>query len=229
MPKTHLANFGVGALAGLTAALFPKLLPVLVGPNLDAELVWFTERFLLVSLVFAALVGAVVAVLEADNPRPARQTFQTALGIPALLAGALNTGMVANDLSRDVDRLQKALGESAGISIEEVGSWPPVGTGAVRPAGLAAPPELRVAEYGVKAAPRYYVVLDRAETRGRAEELAARIAERHGNLETHVVALPGGGFAVATTPEPQGRTDALVEGSELKRRTGLSPKVVRLR
>lgn len=229
MPKIHLVNFGVGALAGLTAALFPKLLPILVGSNPHAELVWFTERFLAASLLFAVLVGAVVAVLESDRPRPARQTFQTALGIPALLAGALNTGMVANDLGRDVTRLQNALESSAGITIEEVGRRLPDEADAVRPAGLVAAPALRVAQYGVESAARYYVVLGRAETEDGARELAARIAEGHGNVATHVVALPGGGFAVTTTARPQGRTDALVEGADLKRRTDLTPDVIRLR
>ena len=75
MVKRHVANFGIGALAALTAALFPKLLPVLVGTGVRTELVWFTGTFLVASLVFAALVGAVVAVFEADHPRPPRQTF----------------------------------------------------------------------------------------------------------------------------------------------------------
>jgi hypothetical protein len=226
MARTHLANFGIGALAALTAALFPKLLPVLVGTGAENELVWFSVQFLAACLVFAVLVGAVVAVFEADHPRPPRQTFQAALGIPALLAGALNTGMVANDMGDDIHRLQQALEASAALPIEEVGVRQPAVPPAVRPAGMAG---RSLAQLGVQGQASYYVVLGRAPSEAAARQQARDLAVGHRGLELHVVALPGGAYAVATTPRPQTRTDALVEGAELKRQSGLEPVLVRLR
>ena len=87
MRTIFLSKFGVGALAGLTAALFPKLLPMVAGSG-GGDLEWFTDTFLLASLVFALLVGAVVAVLEGGLAAPGPSDLPDGPGHPRPAGGS---------------------------------------------------------------------------------------------------------------------------------------------
>ena len=132
-------------------------------------------------------------------------------------------------MGEDIHRLQRALESASGISVEEVSRRPLPGAPRSRLAGMGATGALPVAQLGVHGRASYYVVLERTDSESRARSRADALSGRHEGLELHVVDLPGDGFAVATSARPQSRTSALVEGSELKDRTGLQPVLVRMR
>ena len=63
------------------------------------DLEYFHRDYVLVGFVFAFVIGVITAIFEQGKDKKAPDIFMTALGIPALLAGALNSGTAGGDLS----------------------------------------------------------------------------------------------------------------------------------
>jgi len=88
---TMFPRFLVGSFAGALASFFPRLVGVLGGDPND-NVVLFSNTYLLVGGLVALAVGVVVLIIDTDPQRKLRDVFTTALGVPALLMGALTTG-----------------------------------------------------------------------------------------------------------------------------------------
>ena len=93
-----LAKFAIGAAAGIAAVAIPRITPLVTMENPSLSGI-FTNNFLYLIVALAVLLGGVITIVEYGNPRLPKETFFAALAIPSLLAGALNTGLVSQDLS----------------------------------------------------------------------------------------------------------------------------------
>ncbi|MBI4715154.1 MAG: hypothetical protein HY760_04340, partial [Nitrospirae bacterium] len=219
---THpLLKFLIGFMAALCAALFPRLMTALSSATEIDQYVWFGGAYLTLSLVFATIVGLIVVILEYGIPKEPRLTFLTALGIPALLAGALNTNFSAKDAQKAEDKkgeLEAMVQEFAQIPVLEPASItaldqdPPV---AKTPSGSFIPlsgPSAAYASNGepvsAQAAgfdptiqrkePRYVVVLRKTFTAQEARDAAGALERLVPKLEVvrsgqfYLVILGGG-------------------------------------
>ncbi len=114
-----LSNFIIGFFAGVCAVFVPRMASMLSGSeNIEV----FHKDYLILGTAFAVIIGVVTAIfLQTSKKRPS-EIFMTALGIPALLSGALNTGTTAgemHDIEAQKQKLIAALGDKSGIPIQE--------------------------------------------------------------------------------------------------------------
>lgn len=86
-----IITFLIGAFAGACAVFVPRIGGLLVIEDMTRVTI-FPVPFIAVGLIYAAIIGAVVAIMYHGVASTPRHTFVAALGIPALLAGALTTG-----------------------------------------------------------------------------------------------------------------------------------------
>ena len=82
--------------------------------------------YLYIAVLFALLIGAVVMIMEWGVPKGPSATFMTALGLPALLAGALNTSNGAYVLDAksktnlELTEVVRSLSQIPEISADEI-------------------------------------------------------------------------------------------------------------
>jgi hypothetical protein len=186
-------KFAIGSIASLCAVLVPRLLAALTVRD-QADVIFISRDFAGLAVLFSALVGLVVAILEWRVPRAPRDTFMTTLGIPAILAGALSANQNTQALQQAAKTqgdLVNVLSGQAGISIEPAkapGTAPGSQQGRLTDvlipplyaAGLqansvtTAPTQFAISVNQ----PRYFIVLDRARTQQEAQARASQLAQR---------------------------------------------------
>jgi hypothetical protein len=112
-----VAKFLIGTFAVLAAGIIPRLVAALVKPNAgEVVLVGFTDGYVQVMIAFALIVGVTLMIFEWGVPKPPRDSFMAALGIPAVLVGAFNTAV----LTRQVDGLGQAVDQALHIGAGEL-------------------------------------------------------------------------------------------------------------
>ncbi len=84
-----LTLFGIGFTAGLCAALFPRVAP-LITRGTDVNIQLLHTDYLIVTLVFSAIIGAVTMWIYWGTHNNPQTLFMAALGIPSLLSGGFN-------------------------------------------------------------------------------------------------------------------------------------------
>jgi len=119
----RLGKLGIGAVAGISAGVAPRL-SALIGASTGGSLERnaFSEAFVIGLVFFALLLGVVVMILEWESKTTPRQTFVTALGVQALLAGAFNSVAISNDavrLGKQLDEITAQLIKENGIVVKE--------------------------------------------------------------------------------------------------------------
>lgn len=100
---SSMAKFFIGFFAGLSAISIPRLSSMLLA-NSQAT-VSFSQSFLYLIFVFAGLIGAITVILEFKIPRPPKETFFTALAVPALIAGAMNSAIETKKLESTTSQM----------------------------------------------------------------------------------------------------------------------------
>jgi hypothetical protein len=230
-------KFAVGMFAASCAVFCPSL--VLYLKYAGSQNLTFPDRtYVAVGIGFAAVIGAITMIFEYRTRRTLAQTFMAALGIPALLSGALNTvGLAENGLlaqQTTTNNFHKAA-NSVGIQIDQpvdvnAPGQPQHGTwlDSIRPAyagdtPLPAVPLLAQAGYSPQfVTPRYLVVLGRTSSRSSAEALAQEL-RRH--VPDATVVDSGGEFLVVAGRTPLPGTDALNRATQIKRDGFASPSL----
>lgn len=227
------AKFAIGMLAGIAAVLLPRLLALLSKSD-DAHIVFFPPSYFLLAAGVGVFLGLVMLVVEYQVPTKPKETFMAALGIPAVLSGALGTASTAEtvtDLARDAERLRQSVRQEQGIVKEGVfNRLEAVPLQAVEPAGgISSLPIPFVSNayaqgnrsasegghFGVRVErPRYVVVLKKS---GSAEQ-AVQDAQRLG------ASIPGAravrsdkGYFVVLGSAPAGETEALLAAARAKK------------
>lgn len=117
-------KFAIGLTAGLVAVAIPRLssdLSTLDSFSTDFYSVWFVASM----IVFALLIGLVITIMEYKVPRTPKDTFFSALAIPALVAGSLNTAIETqntNNLEAEFKQIAQEARALNHIEIEAVPS-----------------------------------------------------------------------------------------------------------
>jgi hypothetical protein len=232
------AKFAIGTLAGAAAVLLPRLLALLSKSD-DAQLVFFPLSYFALAAGVGVFLGLVMLVLEYQVATKPKETFMAALGLPAVLSGALGTASTAESVSeatRDADRLRQAVRIEQGIvkngtfsTLEPLGGPAPAqpadkgvwldlpfiatahaGDERVVQAGAHDP--LR---FGVRAnQPKYVVVLKQAANEQQALQDAR---ELQAEVPAARAVRSDKGFFVVLGNAPASETDALLAAARAKK------------
>ena len=246
------AKFAIGMLAGVAAVLLPRLLALLSKSD-DADLVFFPTSYFALAAGVGVFLGLVMLVLEYQVAAKPKETFMAALGLPAVLSGALGTASTAEsvaDASRDADRLRQAVRIEQGIvkdgaftSIQPLGGPAPA-----KPAGKSSSldipfiarahasdqrPALADAgdpvRFGVRIKqPQYVVVLKQTASEQQALDDARRMQAQ---LPAARAVRADRGFFVVLGNAPASETDALLAAARAKKMLNdqLQPVLVEVR
>lgn len=233
MGAIFIKRFAVGVFAGALASFFPRLVAVLGGdPNGNVEL--FSSTYLLVGGLVALAVGVVVAIVDNEPQRQARDVFMTALGVPTLLMGALTTGATAHNATvadLKIQSIAKELAAKTQIPIRT--DVPAIDAPAAR--APAAPGQLGLldllvpsahAQAVAQAAPqanrlgitlretRYVTVYQEARDDAALRPLQQALTRR--GLPTRTVALADGRHLLVAAGPARGYSDAVLDGARAK-------------
>jgi len=240
---TPILKLFIGFVAGLCAALFPRLTAALAtqGDNL----IFFPLSYVSLALVFAMLIGVVVMILEWGVRAKPSETFMMALGIPALLTGALNATLDTNtvkNLAQQKERLTQELSQQAEIPILPARPVSPINSQSslqlkrdsflltlweVRPVYAQSSTyagQQQGFNPGIQIQQRpYLIVIDRAVTQEQAIEKAKRWRTQLPQVE---VVRADRDFLVVQGGGPRTKSEALFEAIRLKKEYNLSPSLL---
>jgi hypothetical protein len=127
-----LGHFAIGAIAGFVSVFMPRmmlLLSVDTEPAPERYITLFNQDFLWLGVAFSILIGVVCAILEFGAAQEPRVVFMTALGLPALISGVLNTTSATNKLERsEQERVSvlRNIGSQEGIPQQRPATWEPL-------------------------------------------------------------------------------------------------------
>ena len=234
----------IGAFAVLAAGTIPRLVAALGEPNAGTVvLVGFTDGYVQVMVVFAVMVGVVLMIFEWGVLKPPRDSFMAALGIPAVLVGAFNTAVLTRQVESIGQAADQALHLGAGtlnVPIEPRGpSIEPLTPAAseksgvlprhllVTPAYAQATGLAQVTQQGPNVgiqyrAPRYYVILSRAQSENEAREKARAL---HKTFPEAEAVKRGNEYIVVESREPRLPSQALAIAARAKQQGNLLPSL----
>ena len=241
MMTRNISTFLIGLFASICAVFVPRMVAMLNGNHGDLQ--YFHSDYVLVGLGFAVVIGVITVIFEQGKSKKAPDIFMTALGIPALLAGALNTGTAGNDLSalQAANRkLNESLSQKSGISIEEkAGTIVPL---EVIPAnthssnsqtGFSLITDAKAEEnknytennpgfqLGIRAEQTHYmIVLGKFNNKNAAIQKAG---ELRAIIPKATAVQSDQDFLVIDGGEPLSKSDALLKAIELQNKTGVKP------
>lgn len=240
----------IGFIAGLCAAFLPRLTASLAVSSGKTNVVLFDSGYITLSLIFAALVGLIVMILEWRVPREPRATFMMAIGVPALITGSLNTTTGVDTVAsqaKENQQLVEKLKDLADIQTMPAG-------GAITPLSFNGE-EFQNVEGGSNAVaslqwlgirdaqaqtsdaqaasakltglmldePLYYVVLAQANSKQEALQLAA-----HWRAQFHSVVpvQSGSRYLILYSAKPIRRSEAVLISIKVKQTTTLKPQLM---
>lgn len=243
------AKFAIGVLAGLAAVLLPRLLALLARSD-DAGIVFFPASYFMLAAGVGVFLGFVMLVIEYQVPAKPKETFMAALGIPAVLSGALGTASTAatvSDLARDAQKLREAVSEEQRItkdgafgSLERLGApapaerASPLGLWAI---GIAHADDARASatggsdpvRFGLRVEqPKYVVVLKKSEN---AQAALADAQRLQAQLPAARAMRSERGYFVVLDAAPASETDALLAARQARRATSeaIQPRLVEVK
>jgi hypothetical protein len=252
--KNSFGKFTIGVLAGLCAALLPRLLAMLAHTD-DASLRVVPTPYLVASCGFALLIGGLVVIFEWEITDTPRNIFMTALALPAVISGALSTSNgIGNgaEANRELDRARLEIRKKDGIlrqgefssSVQPLDSspatapnqsfWTPLfPIGAVyaqqqTPFQAAGDTPARFGIYFEQ--PKYVIVLKQAKTEKEAIEAAQELKRRLPRAQA--VKADNNYYVLLGSADGQNETEALLEASRAKALLAdskIQPRLVQLK
>lgn len=256
MNKSHLLKFFIGFIAGLCAALFPRLIAELSTSSDVVTL--FEPNYIKLSLLFAMLIGAVTAIFEWESNRIPKDVFMSALAIPGIMSGALSTSASVQDFaSVEAENIKYVRIIEQSMGIPTLGHLPTTQDQIIPPLptreihgtqsstqahktalafSLISPAyaydtksQSLQQNLGVSIRKRresFVIVLDQAQS---AEEAETKVLELSEQLPVEIYAKDDNQFFVITKDGPQSKADALIDAIEVKNAMGLSPSLLKVK
>jgi len=252
MTNSLPVKFGIGFIAGLCAALFPRLFAELAtgteSENDVLELLSFS--YISLSFAFAALIGTVITIFEWEGSSSPKDIFMSALAIPAVLSGTLNTTISAQDFGQaEIDKkayelaLEKGyqiptLSPSILVPLDEVVrskaeeyqiSFSLMNTAHADSKKTITDVGPQISNYGIgirKMPKSYVVVIDKASSR---EEAETKVASLRGIIQTKQFRNNRNQIFITTNSSPQNKTNALIEAVRIKNEKGLTPSLMEVK
>jgi hypothetical protein len=237
----YISTFVIGFFASLCAVFVPRMVAMLNGSS--TALQYFHRDYILVGFAFALVIGGITVIFEKGRQKSAAEIFMAALGIPALLAGALNSGTTGNNMSslQSVNqKLSENLAQKSGIAVEEKASniipletIPNNGQSPTSKPGFSFISDARAREnwddskinvslnlgIQVEQTP-YLIVLGTFNSKTEALQKAVELRK----LFPKATAVQSGqNFLVIDGQEPLSKSDALLKAIEVQNKSGLKP------
>jgi hypothetical protein len=240
MPK-YVSSFLIGLFATICAVFVPSMVAMLNGGHGDLQ--YFHRDFILVGIAFALVIGGITVIFEQSKQKSAGEIFMTALGIPALLAGALNSGTTGNnfsDLQSVNQKLNASLAQKSGISIEEkttnitpLEAIPTNTRSPISKSGFSLISDAQAREnedathknvglnFGIQVEQQsYLIVLDKLSSKEEAIQKAGALRK---TIPKAMAVQSGQNFLVIDGEEPLSKSGALLKAIELQNKTRLKP------
>jgi hypothetical protein len=241
-------KFIIGFVAGFSAAIFPRLTALLLMAGADSGLEIISAGYLLISVLFAVMIGAVVTIMEWGVLREPHSTFMTALGIPAIITGSFNAVDGARQLelqSNTNSALTTQLEQMLDIRVmpSDASSIQPISINDNRPQAPATGmsfsliPAAHAADFEIKEQPRfrvnpsiqaqenrYVVVLDKRPTRSAA---IARANELNSKLPAQAV-ISDHGYLIIYRKSPTSRSEAVLDAAQIQQKYELATEILEL-
>lgn len=235
-------KFGIGFFAGLCAALFPRVIAELATASNSDVITLFSWNYVVLSLVFASLIGVVIAILQWEVKSAPKDIFMSALAIPGLLSGALNTAASVKGLEQvetEMRLYENTLQQDFQIPTLEPSALVPIsklmlpasgdqrfGFAFISTAHAGEGEFHRVANHGIgvrKRAPEYVVVLQQA---GSKEDAEAKAATLRSKTPVKIFRDKNKRYFVTTASGSQSKANALIEAVRLKKTKGLNAAIM---
>jgi hypothetical protein len=249
-------NFVIGTAAGLASTFLPRMMLLL---SVDAELApgrfisALNPDFLLLGSIVGLSIGVICAILTDLQANP-RDVFMAALGIPALVGGALSTTSATTKLQQAEQQkvaILRTLGDQAGVSsLTQTRTFEALDDSRSSPGPSSSNPELffslvsPVFAQGRQAVqiqsnrfdpgiqvqrPLYVLVLKRATSQDEAVRFAR---ELQGQVPTAQAVKTDQGFFVVDTTTGRPEAEALMDAIQLKKRQNpslhLNPSLLKI-
>lgn len=241
MKYSRPLKFGIGLFAGLCASLFPRLVAELTTPDSNGTLVLFSTNYLLLSFVFALFIAIVITILEWETKNSPKDIFMSALAVPAVLSGALNTTATVGDIKQLQNENSSYIQYIE--NTEKIETLPPTSLTPITYNGLkeksgfsfslvqeayaatanAAP--MRTYNLGVQRQSQYRVILGQANSKEEAERMAAQLEQK---TPVSIFRNSNGTYVITSQGVKQNKGAALNEALRLKQK-GLSPSLQQIR
>lgn len=236
----NLTNFAIGFFASICAIFVPRMIAML--NDGQGSLQMFHFDYIIVGCVFAVIIGGITAIFEQQKQKAASETFMTALGIPALLAGALtsgSTGIELQQLDAQNQQLAKALEVHNGIAVEETPATivPLLPTddevlsrfdfSLISSAHAGEGNKDSDMNLGIQIEQRPYVVV-LAKSRDKAEALQYA-SELKRALPDVAVMQSTDTYLVVDSPKPSDKSSAMLRAIELKHGSQLKPSLLKVK
>lgn len=241
-------SFVIGLFAGICAVFVPRMGGLLVADDLD-KISLFPTPFLLLGVAYAAIVGVILVILYYDRKGTPRDRFMAALGIPALLAGALatsaQTGKV-QQLQATAEKLSNAVVSAEKIRKDDKpsdlvplapGLQPSssdagferllgIGTAHAQIRAVGGPAQQGMLQFTPIQAnePRYAVLVGQTSSADDARKRAQELRPLYPNAQA---VKSGSGFGVVTDVKPE--SAAVLEAIRIKREMGVAPQLIRVK
>ncbi len=224
-------KFLIGFIGGFCAAIFPRLMAALALYG-SSDVVLLSLGYLGIAVLFAALIGAVVMIMEWGVSKEPRATFMTALGLPALLAGALNTSngaYVLDAKSKENLELAEAYRILSDIEVNSFDSFTPLSdagatiksinsvniniigvayaqTGSTRQGTFNLNPSIQIQQQ------QYYIMLYQTPVESEAKQKAIEIQSKVPNAQ----AVKAGDVYLVIDPKERQKFEAVQEATRLR-------------
>lgn len=244
MKSYHIIKFFIGVVAGLCAALLPKLMAIF--STSETSFVVLSTNYIIASVILGILIGAIIMFFEwGEVSRAPKDTFMAALALPALLSGSLNTAngvKVADDVTKVNNELTVKLETKAGIVTLPKTKITPVTNPAqpqpvswnfniISPVMAAQEAPLQIAEFNFELGiqtklPQAYVVLAEeptlADAQTKADALRSQVAD------VAVVQTANGSYLVLSNANPVSKSQAVLDVINMRQTLGTSssPKIL---
>lgn len=238
--KNPAIKFFIGFVAGLCATFMPRLVAYLTIAQPGPELVLINKSYILVAIVFSAILGAVVLILEWGVAKEPKLTFMAALGLPALISGALNTtdgAIKIYTMAEKNAQLTQALSQSADIPVLPPQDIQGINTQGGRNSyfnifGVSTAyaqdirqqqeqfnPSIHVKQAG------FLVVLDRADN---MDDARKKVQQYKAIAPKAEVIKTTEGFLIISDRRAKAKSDALLDALQLKRAGGVNPQLLQV-
>lgn len=238
-------KFAIGFFAGLCAVFSPKILTVLAVPT--DKITLFSSGYVALGLAFATMIGVGILIIEWKLPKKPVDTFTKALGLPALLAGALNTASDTNNINtyvKHTEQITSGAPGTAGIPIlpfspispiEDEGAQPVgdssslnipgisaahAGTGIPNNPAMAFNPGIQIQEQ------HYLIVLARTANRDEAIKKAQGLRSKFPNAR---VVRSGNDFLIIHDSEARIKSEVLPDAIRIRDGGDLQPSLMEAR
>lgn len=241
----NITTFLIGFFASICAVFVPRMVAMLNGSH--AEMQYLHRDYVLVGLAFAFIIGGITVIFEQSKQKSAGEIFMTALGIPALLAGALSSGTAGNNLNElqaNNKKLVNVLKQQSSITIEDEAtnitpleatpsnSHSPIsqsGFSLISDAQAQASDVVHATNEGLQLGIQveqtpYLIVLEKFKNK---EEAIKKAVELRKIFPKATAVQSNKNFLVIDGEKPLSKSDALLKAIDLQGKTNLKPSLLK--